>query len=193
MTWPPLTDLLARLGAGRLVGNQPTSGRLLSDDDHRVELEALAQEAVRVARSCIGKGEEGGNNCGPWIESIGGKPGAEWCALFVGHAYAQAAADLRMELPFARSTGAKAIVRSMGKVGRMFTDPLDARAGDLVAWHRRTGPITWRGHVELVARVDADGIIHTVAGNVGTAPCKVRELVHDVRKERLFSFASLRR
>lgn len=178
----PLTDLLARLRG-------PYSDPVRYDTE--LELEALAQESVRVARTCIGQGEGLRNNEGAFIEKIGGRPGAPWCAAFAGWCYAEAARDMGLVLPFARSSGAKALVKSMGRVGRLFDDPLDARPGDLVAWHRGDED-GWQGHVELVARVEPDGVIHTVAGNVGAFPARVRELTHDVRHERLFSFATLR-
>jgi hypothetical protein len=152
---------------------------------------SLANEIVFVASSNVGYGEVEGNNDGPLIRAMGGKPGQEWCALFAGHCYERAHKRLGVTMPFQRSTGAKRLVKNLAAVGRFFTDPLEARPGDLVCWHRRTGLISWKGHVGIVEKVDPDGIIHTIEGNVGAFPAKVRRLSHDVRKERLYGFASL--
>lgn len=48
-----------------------------------------------------------------------------------------------------------------------------------------------KGHIGVVESVD-DGLVHTIEGNVGGYPAKVRRLVHDVRKERLVAIYGLR-
>lgn len=152
----------------------------------------LEWEIVRVAQGNLGFGEKEANNDGPLIREIGGKPGQEWCALFAGYCYEKAHTNLGLKLPFARSIGAKRLTKNAAKVGSFFTDPLKARPGDLVCWHRRTGLISWKGHVGVVSHVE-DDLVHTIEGNVGAFPAKVKRLVHDVRKERLYGFATLRK
>ncbi len=161
------------------------------------DVTGLSAQAVRVAISNIGYGETTSNNQGRFLDLIGGRAGGEWCAAFSGYCYRRAAEirshpwpswTLRSDKP---ELGAKALTKAMGKVGRMFTDPSKARPGDLVCWHRRTGPVSWKGHVGIVIAVDSDGIIETCEGNVGKYPAKVRRFIHDVTKERLYSFASL--
>lgn len=160
----------------------------------------LRNRAVYVATMNLGYGEEDANNSGRLIDAMGGQPGGEWCALFVGHCWRRA---YELEHLVARGrwtmrgtrpeVGAKALVKAAWAAGfRQFTDPLEALPGDLVCWHRRTGPISWKGHVGIVERVGADGLVHTIEGNVGAFPAKVRRLTHDVRRERFYGFAGLR-
>lgn len=151
--------------------------------------EEVRREVLYVATSNLGFGEQGANNKGRFIEAIGGKPGQEWCAYFAGYCYERAYERLGFDMPFKRSAGAKRLTKNLGKVGKLFTNPLEAKPGDLVCWSR--GRLGWQGHVGVVESVDEDGIIHTIEGNVGRFPAKVKRLTHDVRKERLYRFASL--
>jgi hypothetical protein len=171
---------------------------LLDEGDRLKVYSSLSNTVVYVARKNIGYGEEGVNNSGLFIESMGGKPGHEWCALFARWCIKRAheikglwAPSWLDRMPGVPEVGAKRLTKAVGRVGRFFTDPLEARPGDLVCWHRRTGLISWKGHVGIVEKVDPDGIIHTIEGNVGAFPAKVKRLSHDVRKERLYGFASL--
>lgn len=164
--------------------------------------EGLRLEAARVAARNLGCGEVGGNNTGPLIEAMGGRAGDDWCALFAGYCYRRAAQLLKLPPPLWCWRGAKdykVIETAAKRLGRQmaaslgaikFLDPSLARAGDLVVWHRTAVP--WKGHVGIVERVDPDGILHTIEGNVGKFPAKVKRLVHDVSKERLAFFAGLR-
>lgn len=162
----------------------------------------LRSEVVRVARKNIGYGEVEGNNDGPLLRVIGGKPGHEWCALFAGYCYRRAYFNLwgstdrddwtwRTEIQ--PVIGAKELVKAAWGAGALrFTDPHHARPGDLICWHRRTGPISWKGHVGIVEEIK-DGLVHTIEGNVGKFPAKVRRLVRDVQKDsRFYGFAGFR-
>lgn len=167
----------------------------------------LRSEVVRIARGNIGFGEEAidgiaRNNDGRLIRAIGGKPGDEWCALFAGYCYRKAYRNLARFDPFTFWTwivpdtrpviGAKALVKAAWAAGaERFTDPTEAAFGDLICWHRRTGPISWKGHVGVVEEV-RDGLVHTIEGNVGRFPARVKRLVHDVTKERFYGFAGFR-
>ncbi len=172
-------------------------GQLIS-----IESLNLRSEVVRVARGNLGYGEEEGNNNGRLIRALGGKPGNEWCALFAGYCYRKAYWNLgHLDAWTAKDgmnpltnpiIGAKALVKAAWAAGAdRFTDPAQAVFGDLVCWHRRTGPISWKGHIGIVEEV-RDGLIHTIEGNVGRFPAKVKRLVHDVTKERLYGFAGFR-
>lgn len=162
----------------------------------------LPLAALWVAKRNIGFGETTANNRGEFITALGGKPtGSNWCALLVSYCY-QRAFYLRMysrpdkergtPFPFKKSAGAKAVVKNMAKVGSFFTNPKLAQPGDLIAWHRGL-PGAWTGHVGMVESVDEDGLVHTVEGNVGKFPAKVKRLIHDVSRERLYGFATLRK
>lgn len=164
-------------------------------------LDLLIAKAVFVAQSNLGFGEDSVNNEGRFIEAIGGRPGDEWCALFAGYPYRRAAQLLGHAPPMwcyapggrNPEKGAKALVRQMGEVGRFFTDPHEARPGDLVCWNSRVSLVSWKGHVEFV-EVPDDGLLGTIAGNVGRVPAKTRRLIHDVTKEpHFYGIASLRR
>lgn len=149
---------------------------------------------VRVAMEELGKGESEANNKGPDIRKYAAPnpDGGEWCAYFAGWCWEEACRRAGVPMPFSRSPGAKRIVKNMGSVGRMFTDPFKAKPGDLLAWHRGL-PGSWSGHVGIVINVKPGGIVDTIEGNTGAYPSKVRKLTHDVRKERFFSFASIDR
>lgn len=159
----------------------------------------LRSEVVRVARGNLGYGEEEANNDGPLMRAIGGQPGHEWCALFAGYCYRRASRNLGKELSWPMHVGAdrprigakELIKAAWGAGAERFTDPHLAMFGDLICWHRRTGPISWKGHIGLVEEV-RDGLVHTIEGNVGKFPAKVKRLVHDVTKERFYGFAGFR-
>lgn len=155
----------------------------------------LRASALSVATAEIGNGETGANNTGPDIRRYCAPSGDghEWCAAFAGYCYEQAAKRLEVQLPFARSLGAKRLTKNLAGVkgAIKFTDPKLALPGDLVCWSRGL-PGSWTGHVGVVESVDPSGLIHTIEGNVGKAPAKVKRLIHDVSKERLYCFAGLR-
>lgn len=184
----------------------------MTDVDRITQLRTLA---VERAVANLGYGETEGNNRGRFIEEIGGKYLSEedpdWCALFAGHNYRRAyaiallgkAALAPFDMPrgwLYRSAptigrpdgvpepGALRLVTALGKVGCHFTDPMLASFGDLVLWKRPGGH-----HVAIIEFVDDDNLIHTIEGNVGRYPAKVKRLTHDVTKEPHFRrFASLR-
>ncbi len=166
----------------------------------------LGAKAVRVAIGNIGFGEKEANNDGPLLRAIGGRPGEEWCALFAGYCWRKAYELDEVGIaewcyrrppghkkgPFLE-VGAHALVKAMGREGDLFTDPHQAIPGDLVCWRRPGGLLKpWAAHVALVEYVE-DGIIHTIEGNVGKFPAKVKRLAHDVTRENLITFATLRK
>jgi hypothetical protein len=166
-------------------------------------LDKLVEKALYVANANEGYGESSRNNHGPFIEAIGGVPGREWCAIFVSYCYRQAAHLLGTDVPFDvwrrdlrgrpkfLEPSAKALVKKVGDAGRLFTDPTQARPGDLVCWSR--GVTGWQGHVGIVTHVfpAAPGCIESMEGNVGAFPARVKTIKHNVTRERLWRFASL--
>lgn len=160
-------------------------------------------KAIHVAQHNIGFGEDTENNEGRFLDLIGSKPGWEWCGVFASYPYRRAAQLLDLEPPawcYRRpgviEPGARALVRAMGKVGRLYTDPTECQAGDLVLWTRWTlvglKP-TRKAHAAFIEAPD-DGLVGTIEGNVGRVPAKTKRLLHDVTKEPHFeTFASLRR
>lgn len=157
---------------------------------------ALAMGALEAAIELIGEGETT-NNAGPFVEMLidPTKPPQNWCAAFVGFCYLRSATRQGFALPFKRSLGAKKLGENIAAVGRKFTDPREARPGDVAVWHRGvTG--SWQGHIGLVESVSprdvnaAGGAFCTVEGNAGP---KVMRKVRNVREDRFAFFASLRR
>ncbi len=158
----------------------------------------IQELVVATAISCIGKGEEGGNNQGRFIvETLGGKPGYEWCALLAGYCYRQAfrAGQPRGVTPswlFRHAStpepGANRLWTGLARVGASFDDPMTAVPGDLLLWKRIGGH-----HVAILEEVDAGGLCHTIEGNVGKFPSRTKRLIHDVERELKFvGFATLR-
>lgn len=156
----------------------------------------LLAEVVNTAVRNIGFGEEGSNNSGPFIDALGGVPYGQpsWCALFVGYCYRRAAELTGIELPFSPyrrldipEAGALRLVNRIGDAGRMWRDPKYVGPGDVVLWKRIGGH-----HIGIIERVDDDGEVHTIEGNVGRFPAKVKRLVHDTFQEPHFvTFASI--
>jgi hypothetical protein len=155
---------------------------------------------VKEAISNIGYGEKEANNDGPLIRAMGGRPGEEWCALFAGWCYRKSfeyneypppAFAWRDKKQTFLEVSAKRLIDGLAKTagGVRFTDPAQALPGDLISWHRGLNP--WQGHIGVVEFV-RDGLVHTIEGNVGSFPAKVKRLVHDVSKERLYTFAGVR-
>ncbi len=145
----------------------------------------LAWEAIEVAREEIGNGEVGANNVNPYSDRDG-----PWCAAFVCWVYRVAATRLQVELPFEPTNGAKRLYRRFLSRGGQVLDPSRAMPGDLICWHRGKHG-SWKGHVGLVESVDNAGCVHTIEGNVGRYPAKVRRFVHDLEYERLVGIARL--
>lgn len=164
--------------------------------------DALARRALELAILDLeaGCGELGANNCGPDVERYvaPAKCPANWCAGSIGYWYERAANQLGIALPFKRSLGAKALGKNVAAVGRRFTDPREAKPGDLMIFDRGAKG-SWMGHVAMVEHVEdhpeiggrGDPLVHTVEGNAGP---KVQRLHRGTLKaERFTFFASVRK
>ena len=158
------------------------------------EASLLGLEALKIATENIGKGEEGGNNSGPFVEMLHGKEFDEdndddgaWCAAFVSWCSELACKKMGIQMPFKRSGGAKALYKRISKAGSIVDDPLP---GDVVCWDRgKKG--SWQGHIGFVESCQG-GILYTVEGNVGRYPSLVRNFQHDLSREnRLIGFARM--
>ena len=144
----------------------------------------LAAAALDVARREIGHGEEGGNNSGQFvaryhrIEDDGDDDDdGSWCAAFVSYCFEEGAKALGIEMPFKRSGGAKKLFGNIAVAGKTVEDP---KPGDVICWDRGT-PGSWQGHIEIVESV-SDGVLHTICGNVGAYPAKVKRLSYDLNE-----------
>lgn len=142
---------------------------------------ALGCAAVEVALRLRGRGEEGANNCGPFIRELGGKDGDLWCALFAGHCWRKVSPALwSFRRPGVAEPGARALAQAAAAASGtpIFLDPALVLPGDLALWKRDGGH-----HVAIVWHPEPGGVVVTAEGNVGAFPARVRDLRHDVRHE----------
>lgn len=162
----------------------------------------IRELVVHVAASNIGFGETTGNNRGRFIDLIGGElistDNPEWCALFAGYCYRRAYQLLGQTEPawlFRRpgvpEPGARRLVRGLGDMAGMYTyeNSRLVKPGDLGLLERKGG------HHVFVVEKQIEGVVHTIAGNEGRFPSKVKRTVRfkDGRNEKNFvCFAGLR-
>ena len=148
---------------------------------------AILAASLKIAQSDIGKGEEGGNNSGPYVEMILGKKydgnpddDGAWCAAFVSHCLKKGAEAAGVKLPVKTSFGAKQLFSNMSE------KDMTPQVGDVVCWDRgplnEDGSKSWMGHVGIVERVEGN-IFHTIEGNKGSYPSVVRRFQYDIRHE----------
>jgi hypothetical protein len=148
---------------------------------------ALGTAALEVARGQIGRGEQGANNVGPDLDLYrNGGPAGAWCAAFVSWCIISAANVLKMSPPIKRSHSAKRLFANCLKVGARVASPAP---GDIVCWTRGAKNAA-TGHIGIVSRVE-DGAFHSVEGNVGIYPSRVREYLHEFGEANLIGFARL--
>lgn len=154
---------------------------------------------TQVARSCLGQHEVGGNNRGPFIEAMGGRPGEEWCGLLVNYVFRRAYDELRLPYPawlYRRGTkletGARALTRALGAHGRIKRPEVgfaecgwSVRPGDIVCWSR--GTLGWQRHVGIVT----EGMRY-IAGNEGFDGAVKERRIAD-SKLKLWRYASVER
>ena len=148
-----------------------------------------------VAISELGNGEEGGNNSGPHVAKYKGIPDdgdpdndGAWCASFISWCSIQAASKALRVLPYDVSHGAKRLFKNIVKGGGILVS--SPRPGDIVCWDRGT-PGSWQGHIGVVESVDDGGVIHTIEGNVGRYPSKVRRFMHYPGESKLEGFVRI--
>lgn len=84
---------------------------------------------------------------------------------------------------------AKSLGKRIGKAGQ-FVDVGLARRGDCIVWDRgRSGSPA--GHVGIIERVDYEArLIHTIEGNVGAFPAKVRRRQWDIDRPGRLEFVA---
>lgn len=154
------------------------------------QLAAWRAAVVEVAIEELGKGETTANNVGPDLERYGANPTEPWCAALASYCCEEAARRVGVTLPFTRSLSALRLARHVTNDGTNL-ELEQAGPGDLIAWYR--GPDgSGQGHIGIIEQVDGDGVVHTIEGNVGAFPSKVKRLVHDPKHERLAVIAGLR-
>ena len=188
------------LKADGMVGPKTLAAMVQAPEDVPSSPNTLEAEVLKVAISELGDGAIAGNNEGRHVESYHRKilaPGAPrklgpWCAAFVSWCCEEAATRLGVELPFRRSGSAKRLAKNVAKASgvsimKKDTTPLP---GDLIVFHRGS-PLSWKGHIGIVECVQG-GMVHTIEGNVGAYPAKVRRHAHDIEaSDRFWCFVRL--
>lgn len=207
LTWTMVSDVVAHWQADRGLVADGMFGPVSRDewrrqfqlDDRHVPPSALADAAVGVAVEELGNGEEFANNAGAHVHRYRDYPEGDnyehtvgdWCAFFVGYCFEQAADRVGVALPFDRRFyddrrnrrmpvgSAKVLGRRIADAGRVVELESVSR-GDVLVWDRGryNSPA---GHIGIVEAVDRDErLIHTIEGNVGAFPAKVKRRAWDL-------------
>lgn len=142
----------------------------------------LGRAALKVALEEIAAGarEIGGNNLGPFVAKyLKGivRPPADWCAGFVSWCFDQHPGGC----PYGYTLGARDILHRCRKRGWGYDHRAEMpQPGDIVVWRR--GPVDgWQGHVGLVFQATEGGMLHTIEGNKGGYPARVRSFSYVLR------------
>lgn len=167
------------------------------------------EHALDVAKSCLGMGEEGGNNLGPDIEifrrgrKLRSWQRGEWCASFASyiteegwartHLYTNWAwpkGTLKKRCPVKRTPNAKKLATRIAAAG-CAVDAEILEPGDFALWKRKGGH-----HIGIVSQV-REGIFFCIEGNKGRYNkttghgSKVREFKHEFGEPHLLMFVRL--
>lgn len=172
------------------------------NDSGNVPRDVIARIAVGFAEAeaSAGAREVDGNNSGPWVEKYlnANHPGRishrgePWCVAFFLWCWQQALTMSRRELPFpfTRSCGQLwEHLQTHGSVYRFTVGegkpPFELAPGDAVFWdfNQSGSP----DHVNMVHRIEPDGVLYTIGGNEGSVDTGA-----PVKSKRRGSLAELR-
>ncbi len=167
----------------------------------------LGLAALEVAEENMGRGEEGANNQGRWVQMYtrGMTRPVLWCAAFMSYCFEEGyirilcrnGKKLHAErfimneyqgesYPLRRSHRAKTLYRIVGEAGAFVDEPLP---GDLACWHRGVKG-SRKGHVGIVHHVDVQKKrFWTIEGNRGVFPAEVDVFKHVLGEPMLLGFA----
>lgn len=122
---------------------------------------SIADKAIEIARTQLGVHEDPGNkNTGPqvdeYLKAVGLGPGYSWCMAFVYWCYKQAASQLAVDNPLAKTGG----VLDQWNRRRLHFSQVHPLPGDIFIMDFGKG----MGHTGLVTKVE--GVwIYTIEGN----------------------------
>ena len=129
---------------------------------------SLMNRIIRYALNDEGRGEQGGNNSGPWIRSLRrlcGFPAdvtGPWCAVFISAKAVEASQSLDMICPFELSRGAYRLMQNIGTVGRY----IDVPEPGFACWRRKGWFIRRSAHIRIITGYDDDSdTMFYAAGN----------------------------
>ena len=154
----------------------------------------LKEIALNIAQGYLGKGEEGKNNSGIFIENcLWGlaEPPANWCAGFVCLCYYKATPTFNeskenfkpTSFPFAYTLSARSLMNefrnSTRKLSFIEPDTIEKlEPGDLIFFWRGDKN-SWMGHVGIIEEIDNKFIL-TIEGNKGKFPSVVARYYYHV-------------
>ncbi|MBR1680333.1 CHAP domain-containing protein [bacterium] len=146
-----------------------------------------AQRAVEVALSQVGVREIGSSNNGSDVNKYrnGVQNGVAWCASFVSYCYGSGQ-NTNNNKTFGYTASSQEIRIKAEKAGyyRKASSGYTPKVGDVVVWNYGGG----KGHVGIVASVNADGSFQTVEGNCGNA---VQRVTRSVSKDKIDGFVMM--
>jgi hypothetical protein len=152
---------------------------------------SLALKALEIAKGELGKGEEGANNAGPVVKKyLNGlaEPPMNWCAAFVSWCFKTAWESSDMAsgyfMPFDYSLSARSIYNEFKRKEALVQTP---DAGDLIFFWRESID-SWMGHIGIIEELADDGWVHTIEGNKGVFPSKVRRYAYEWPISELLGF-----
>lgn len=134
---------------------------------------SLARRLISQAQAEVGNGEQGSNNMGPSVRLyLRGKEGMPWCAGFISYILSK---ENITDLGY--SLSAREIYNKAKELGWLVRATGLLKPGDLIIFWR-VSPTDWRGHIGIIEKID-ETYIHTIEGNVGKYPAKVRRFKYD--------------
>ena len=143
----------------------------------------LAAALLEQAQAAIGIIEEPpGSNDGPkireYLEAVGVKEPASWCAAAASAWLALAAAELGVDEPVASSASALQLAQHFVEADLWIPAHEAASCaapGMMVFWRRP--PSAWHGHVGVIEHVFGDGTFATIEGNSGPHGDRVARMI----------------
>lgn len=151
----------------------PVALALLARSSSGASGSALGARVVDVARRSLGEREIQPNRSpiiDAWVQAVGARPGAQWCAAFVSHVLRTAAAELGVSPPVVGSARAKGLMAQFQAADAWWT-AAEVRArvlppGAVLVWDRSepagTGP---EGHTGIAELDGGDGKVTAIEGN----------------------------
>lgn len=135
--------------------------------------------AIQIARSELGNGEQGGDNRGPDVMRYhavtGAGAGDSWCASFVSFCFHQGNPG---NMPYEATAGARETLNRFKARGWTYNASVGSppEPGDILVFWR--GQVTgWMGHIGIVDGYE-NGIVTTIEGNKGSFPSVVRRYTY---------------
>lgn len=160
-----------------------------------IETSTFRQKVLEFAETQIGKGEEGSNNAGPYIQTLlkpfNAEPPANWCAPFAWYCIEQTIIKenlvgswIHESLKPFKTQSARAMFNAGKRLGWLVEHP---EPGDwFFQW--RESEDSWMGHVGVVLIKSSENTIRTIEGNRGVFPAYVNVFLYPLPMPRLLGY-----